>query len=142
MYLQQDTLSDVALTWGLLLCAVVNGLALVLMGSCRSSQSRRGKAEQKAASLLKQWLSPEQLTQYENNGHFEVRGSHTGKLYRIRCARQMNVEELNEQGVKLGTWCFGPEGCLPVRDIMLAQKIVLENDERTALAIANRGHRS
>src|SRR5262249_41642296 len=30
-------------------------------------------------------------------------------------------------------------GCLPVGDIMLAQKITLETDEHAALAVANRG---
>ena len=103
------------------------------------AQFRRGEAEQKALSLLKLWLSSAQLTQYESNGHFEVTGSHSGKRYRIRCARQMNVDELGEHGAKLGVWCFGPEGYLPVGDVMLAQKIALETDERAALAVANRG---
>jgi hypothetical protein len=38
-------------------------------------------------------------------------------------------------------WCFGPEGELPIGDVMLAQKIALEKNERAALALANRGSR-
>ena len=35
-------------------------------------------------------------------------------------------------------YCFVPEGTLPIGDVMLAQKIALETDERAALAVANR----
>jgi hypothetical protein len=136
MSFQQAMLSD---TWPLLFCALINGLALVLMCS-RRARSPWGRAEQKALFLLKHWLSSAQVTQYENNGYFEVRGSHSGKRYRIRCARQMNVDEIDEHGARLGSWCFGPEGDLQLGDVMLAQKIALENDERAALAIARRGH--
>jgi hypothetical protein len=31
-------------------------------------------------------------------------------------------------------YCFGPEGELPIGDVMLAQKIALENNEQAALA--------
>jgi hypothetical protein len=51
----------------------------------------------------------------------------------------MNVDELNEQGMRTA-WCFGPEGELPIGDVMLAQKIALENDEQATLALANRGN--
>ena len=46
----------------------------------------------------------------------------------------MNVDELDQHGVRIAAWCFGPEGELPIGDVMLAQKIALENDERAALA--------
>ena len=52
----------------------------------------------------------------------------------------MNVDELNERGVRTVSYCFGPEGELPIGDVMLAQKIALENDEQAALALANRGN--
>ena len=51
----------------------------------------------------------------------------------------MNVDELDQYGVRSAAWCFGPEGELPIGDVMLAQKIALENDEMAALALANRG---
>jgi hypothetical protein len=62
-----------------------------------------------------------------------------GDGYPRRSSLQMNVDELDEQGARIVAWCFGPEGDLPIGDIMLAQKIALENDERAALAVANRG---
>jgi hypothetical protein len=98
-----------------------------------------GEADQKARALLRRWLSPAQLEQYEKMGYFEVVGSDSGKRYRIRRYSQMNIEELDERGVRVAVWCFVPKGNLPVGDVMLAQKIALETEERAALAIANRG---
>jgi hypothetical protein len=98
-----------------------------------------GEADQKARALLRRWLSPAQLEQYEKMGHFEVVGSDSGKRYRINRYAQMNIEELDERGVRVAVWCFLPEGNLPVGDTLLAQKIALETNERAALAIANRG---
>ena len=130
-------MSSAGFTTLLFVCILMQGFALVL-GRARGL-SRCGRAEEKAYALLEQWLSPAQLAQYENNGHFEVRGCHSGKRYRIRRARQMNIDELDEAGARSAAWCFGPEGNLPIGDVMLAQKIALENDEQTALAVANRG---
>jgi hypothetical protein len=94
-------------------------------------------ADDRAYALLKEWLSPEQLALFERKGYFEVRGSHSGRRYRIRCSRQMNIDQLNAKGARVVVWCFGPAGDLPVGDIMLAQKIALETDEGGALAAAS-----
>jgi hypothetical protein len=97
------------------------------------------EAEEKGRALLRRWLSPTQLEQYERTGNFEVVGSDSGKRYRIRRHAQMNIEELDARGLRVAVWCFLPKGTLPLGDIMLAQKIALETNERAALAIANRG---
>jgi hypothetical protein len=96
------------------------------------------KAEQRASTLLKEWLTREQCIQYQRLGYFEVRGSHSGKRYRIRPARQMNVDQLDERGCRVDVLCFLPEKYVPVSDVMLAQKIMLENDEPAALGVAVR----
>jgi hypothetical protein len=113
---------------------------LLLLGHVREVSQRR-TAEEKGLALLKQWLSPAQLTQYEKYHYFEITGGDSGKHYRIRPTRQMNVDELDQHGVRTISYCFGPEGELPLGDMMLAQKIALENDEEAALALANRGNR-
>jgi hypothetical protein len=120
----------------LLLCVLICALVLEHF----RERSRARAAEEKALALLKQWLSPAQLTQYQKYGHFEVMGCHSGKRYRIRGSQQMNVDELDEHGARTVALCFGPEGDLPIGDVMLAQKIALENDELAALAVANRGN--
>jgi len=46
--------------------------------------------------------------------------------------------ELDGAGRPRVGWCFAPNGHLVAGDVMLAQKIALETDERGALAVANR----
>ena len=94
--------------------------------------------DKKAEALLRAWLSPDQAEQYERHNYFEVIGSETGKRYRIRHGRQMNIDELDEKGEKVCGWCFLPEGGLVVGDCMLAQKIALESFEKKALRTAKR----
>ena len=79
-----------------------------------------------------QWLSPEQLRQYEEWRKFEVTGSGGGR-YLITPAY---IHVLNT-GQHI---CFVPENfsVLPTADIMLARKIALENDEAGALKVAYR----
>ena len=50
----------------------------------------------------------------------------------------MNVDQLDERGRQVETLCFLPEKYVPVSDVMLAQKIMLENDEPAALGVAVR----
>jgi hypothetical protein len=135
-----DLLFGLEFTAVILFCALI----IVLLGDLLSSPqcrafTRRRKAEQRAYALLKRWLSPEQLVQLERQGYFEVRGSHSGTCYHIHRERNMNIEELDAGGSRVAVWCFGPAGCLPLGDNLLAQKIALETDEPAALAVANRG---
>lgn len=96
------------------------------------------KAQQKGLALLKDWLTPQQRADYECFNWFEVKGGATGKRYRIKHGRQQNIEELDERGCPVAGLCFLPEGQLVAGDVMLAQKIALETNERGALAVANR----
>jgi hypothetical protein len=48
----------------------------------------------------------------------------------------MNVVEIDEASRVRSGWCFIPKACLVAGDVMLAQKIALETDERATLAIA------
>jgi len=123
-----------------LFCALIAVLLAALLENPQWQVfTQRGKAEQRAYTLLKRWLSTEQTAQLERHGYFEVRGSHSGKRYRIRSNRNMNIEEIDDNGSRVAVWCFGPMGNLPLGDHMLAQKIALETDEQAALAVANPG---
>ena len=94
--------------------------------------------EERGLTLLREWLSPEQRAQLEANKHFDVIGCQTGKRYRISYGSGTNVHEIDEAGRPIMGWCFVPSGHLVAGDVMLAQKIALETDERGALAVANR----
>jgi hypothetical protein len=88
--------------------------------------------------LLREWLSPEQLAQFDADGCFDVIGSDTGKRYRIHYGSSMNVEELDDLGRPRICYCFVTDISLAPGDVVLAQKIALETDERAVLAIANK----
>ena len=94
------------------------------------------EAEVRGLRLLREWLSPEQLAQYDARNYFDVIGCHSGKRYRIRHGTATNVYELDDEGRLQAGWCFVPKDCLVAGDVMLAQKIALETDERRALVVA------
>jgi hypothetical protein len=97
---------------------------------------RRNVREARGLELLREWLSPEQLAQYDANSYFDVTGCDSGKRYRICHGTAMNVYEIDRAGNPRNGWCFVPNAPLVAGDIMLAQKIALETDERGALVVA------
>jgi hypothetical protein len=94
--------------------------------------------EARGIKLLREWLSPEQRSQFDAERYFDVIGCVSGKRYRIRYGTATNVHEIDNTGCPIAGWCFIPDGYLVSGDVMLAQKIALETDELTALAVANR----
>jgi hypothetical protein len=119
------------------LALLLSTLTLVVRsGSCTAAFPSETKV--RALTLLKEWLSPEQRACYERFRYFDVVGSDTGKRYRIHDGTQTNIEELSHTGQRVCKWCFVPEGDLVAGDVMLAQKIALETNERGALAVARR----
>jgi hypothetical protein len=42
------------------------------------------ESEARGLRLLREWLSPEQLAQYDAHKYFDVTGCHSGRRYRIR----------------------------------------------------------
>ena len=95
-------------------------------------------SQTRGVKLLREWLSPEQLTQYDATGYFHVIGSESGKRYRICHGTAMNVYEIGFAGNPRNGWCFVPNAPLVAGDVMLAQKIALETDERGALVVAKK----
>jgi hypothetical protein len=88
--------------------------------------------------LLREWLSPMQRAQFDASKSFDVIGCDSGRRYRIRHGTETNVHELNDAGRPVMGWCFVPSGHLVAGDVMLAQKIALETNERAVLSVANR----
>ena len=124
---------------------IANGqLRRLLTDASRRTQALRrrfrelgsNEAEVRGFRLLREWLSPEQLAQYDAHNYFEVRGCHSGKRYRIRHGTQRNIYELDHAGRPQVGWCFVPRDCRVAGDVILAQKIALETDERGALVVA------
>jgi hypothetical protein len=106
----------------------------VSIRAARAAQGEQGlNAETNSRNLLQEWLSLEQLAQFEGKAHFEVVGSKSEKRYRFHVGPLRNVYELDGDGHLVRGWCFMPERslALPTGDIMLAQKIALETDEES-----------
>ena len=49
------------------------------------------ETETRGLKLMKEWLSQEQLAQYDKHNYFDVTGCHSGKRYRIRHGTGANV---------------------------------------------------
>jgi hypothetical protein len=122
--------------FGVAMLAAVCLIIAILTGN--RTRPASSQAKQKALTLLRLWLSPEQAAQYNSQQHFDVIGSDTGTHYRIRHGQMMNIDQLDSAGNRVCQWCFAPEGELAAGDCMLAQKIALETFETKVLAIANR----
>jgi hypothetical protein len=96
------------------------------------------EAHQRGVRLLKENLTEEQVRQYEKHAFFEVVGGKTGRRYRIRYGRSMNIDQLDKNGRRVCGWCFFPRGNLVAGDVMLAQKLALELFEADAMKTANK----
>ena len=75
------------------------------------------RSQDRGLLLLKENLAPVQLQQYDKYGYFDVVGGKTGKRYRIRHGRQMNIEQLDKNGRRVCGWCFYPQGALVAGDL-------------------------
>jgi hypothetical protein len=92
---------------------------------------RRRRARLRAEALLWAWLSPSQRRQYRRRGWFEVTTA-SGRRYRIL---RGGVVRLDPRG---SGYCIEATSPVPVADEMLANKLLLETNERRFLATAHR----
>src|SRR4249920_2537286 len=118
-------------------CSVRDGArrALTLRERYRAMMDAR---EARGIMLLREWLSPMQRAQFDASKYFDVVGCDSGTRYRIHYGRVTNVHQIDEVGQPVMGWCFVPSGGLVAGDVMLVQKIALETNEQTTLAVANR----
>ena len=135
---QQILLAICSFAMALVGTLLLSALSLVVARSGSRSAAYRYEIEARALTLLKEWLSPKQRTSYDRFRYFDVVGSDTGTRYRIHHGTQTNIEELSNTGHHVCKWCFVPDGDLVAGDVMLAQKIALETNERGALSVAHR----
>jgi hypothetical protein len=122
--------------WATWIGRAVNDLIRTVQAAQSRRRARLDNRAIRGITLLREWLSPQQRQQLECYNYFEVIGCDSGKSYRIHHAVGQNVLELDGDGRPRMGWCFIPQGNLVPGDVMLAQKIALETDERSALAVA------
>lgn len=91
-------------------------------------------AKVKADVLLKSCLSPQQREELEQRGCFHLLVGE--KKYRIEKGSHGNVKLIDKDGRVKRSFCVQPRG-VPDGDTMLAQKLLLETDERQFYKLAN-----
>jgi hypothetical protein len=123
-----------AATWWMAGTAAAVALMPCLVGPirhCWAGLVRRRRARLRAEALLWAWLSPAQRQQYRARRWFEVTTS-SGRRYRIL---RGGVVRIDPHG---SGYCIEATSPVPVADEMLANKLLLETDERRFLATAHR----
>jgi hypothetical protein len=123
-----------AVVWWAVGLAAMVVLARLLMGPVgrvRDALARRRRARLRAEALLRAWLSPGQRAQYRSCGWFEVTTT-AGRRYRVGRGRVVRLEPRGS------AYCIEATSPVPVADEMLANKLLLETDERRFLATAHR----
>ena len=123
----------VAVWWAIGMAGVV-GLACCLLEPIRRAKAalaRRRQARRRAEALLLGWLSPDPRRQYQAHGWFEVTTAR-GHRYRVLRGGVVRLDPLGSG------YCIEATSPVPVADEMLANKLLLETDERRFLATAHR----
>jgi hypothetical protein len=121
-------------TWWAAGAAAAVVLVLCLVAPiCRfwEALGRRRQARMRAEALLWAWLSPAQRKQYRARRWFEVTTA-SGRRYRVL---RGGVVRLDPRG---SGYCIEATSPVPIADEMLANKLLLETDERRFLATAHR----
>jgi hypothetical protein len=115
------------------------GLAAAVLVPCLAIQLRRSwgalvrrrQARLRAEALLWAWLSPAQRRQYRARRWFEVTTA-SGRRYHVLRGGVVRVDPRGSG------YCIEATSPVPVADEMLANKLLLETDERRFLATAHR----
>jgi hypothetical protein len=121
-------------TWWMAGTAAAVVLVPCLVGPARrywGALVSRRQARLRAEALLWAWLSPAQRKQYRARRWFEVTTA-SGRRYRVVRGA---VVRLHPRG---SGYCIEATSPVPVADEMLANKLLLETDERRFLATAHR----
>lgn len=94
-------------------------------------------AEMRAKVLLLDSLTEEQKEHWIEKSYFMAQGNVSGMWYKIKPGREGNIEDGKGAG-----YCITARGFLPMSDIVLSQKLLIEGDEGMFLAIARKSERA
>lgn len=100
------------------------------IGEAAAARSRASEA--KARRLLCRMLSPSQLHELETHGCFTVEAPGRGRFC-ILPRTTFNVFHMQTGNL----YCCNTEAFVPLSDLMLAQKLLLENDPDRFFSVAN-----
>lgn len=99
------------------------------------AERERLAAQKRAKRLLFRHLTPTQRREFHRDNAFRLIVG--DKTYLIRRGRSGNVQLLDAENQPVEQFCIHPIEHVPDEDTMLAQKLLLENDEAAFRRIAN-----
>jgi hypothetical protein len=106
----------------------------------KEAEQKRKEAEKRAKKLLMESLTAKQLERFLKDECIPI-DSIAGRKYLIRKGKVRNIDVVDGQGKVACKLCAHPTSVLcPDYDVMLAQKLMLENCEEDFLKIANRSN--
>jgi len=95
------------------------------------------RAERKAADLLRDILTPEQVRQLLWHGYLEVPSpTEPRRVYRV--PRAKGYVQVVENGRAIMRLCLQPVECLPDADVVVLHKLMIEANEEMYLQKANK----
>jgi hypothetical protein len=110
---------------------------LLLLGAFIVGSSRkRPGAKRRASELLRAVLTPEQYSQFTQQGHIDIPSpSDPERVYRV--PKSPGRVQVREKG-RLTMWlCLQPYEWVPDADVVAIHKLMIEADEETYLQKAN-----
>jgi len=121
------------------LCWMVIGLAIAPLLWLIAQPYLRGwsRAERRAAHLLREILTSEQLRQLTWRGYLEISSpTEPQRVYRV--PRSNGYVQVIENGRAIMRLCLQPVECLPDADIVVLHKLMIEGNEEAYLQKANK----
>ncbi len=103
----------------------------------RKEQAEREAAEKRAEELLIRCLDAEQRKQFRKEKKFKVIGG-DGATFELGYTRSGNAREFDADGKPIARFCIHPREDVPIPDVLLAQKLMLETDPASFRKIANK----
>lgn len=105
--------------------------------AAEKAKKEQEEATRRAEELLNRHLNEEQRKQYRKEKKFKVIGG-DGAAFEIGSQWSGNVSELNGRGKPIRRFCAHPREQVPIPDLMLSQKLMLETDPEAFRKIANK----
>jgi hypothetical protein len=98
----------------------------------KAAAEKRNLARSVAKEVLLSLLDEEQQKQFEEKSYFDLRIDE--RIYRINGGV---VTRIDSEGKPLTRYCIHPVDYIPGEDWAIAQKLMLETDEKEFLRVAN-----
>lgn len=122
-----------ALGWIVIALAVSPMVWLIVQPYLRSWS----RSERRAANLLRELLTPEQVRQLLWRGYLEVPSpTEPQRIYRV--PRNKGYVQVIENGRAIMRLCLQPVECLPDADVVVLHKLMIEANEEIYLQKANK----